>query len=123
MRHADVTRLQNPQIAIAHPDAMRGHRAPRENAKRIELLGGSIVTRRHLIVVLLLRLGKMDQQRHAVLVCQRSRRLQGLIGIGIQGVRRNRRNDQRIAAEALNKLLGILEARRLESSRRPQGTR
>ena len=58
------------------------------------------------VVVLLLRLREVDDQRRVVFVGQRARRLQRLVGIGVERVRRDGGHDQRIVAEARQVLLG-----------------
>ena len=58
-----------------------------------------------LVVVLFFGLREVDEQRRIVFIRQRARGLQSLIGVGVERVRRDGRDNQRIVVEALNEAL------------------
>ncbi len=85
---------------------MRCERAAVENSQRIERRCWRLGPLCHGVFVLAPGLGKMNQQRRRKAVGQGAALLQRLVRVRIDGVRRNRRGDQRVAMEPLQKLLG-----------------
>ena len=100
MGETDAFGFENSEIGFIDPDGVRGDGAAIEDAEIGEGFGGGDVALGEALVVLVLRFGKMNQKRRLVFVGESAAGLQGFVGIGVDGVRGDGRNDQRIAVEA-----------------------
>ena len=101
MREPYVARFQNRQIGVVHPDGVRRDGAAIPDAEVVEGFGGCRVAFGQIVVILFFGLGEVNHERRIVLVGQRAGGLQGLVGIGVQRVRRHGGGNQRIVVEAL----------------------
>ena len=106
MRDTGRAPLENGQVGVVKPDAVRGDRSAAEDTPRIQNAGRRLLQFRQSVVALLFGFGHVDQKRRVVLVGQSAAGAQRLFGVGIQRVRRDGGNDQRIVAEALEEPFG-----------------
>ena len=80
VRDARAARFQDRHVGVVHPDAVRGDGAAVQNAQRVEQPRSGVMWRlAQRVVVLLLGLGEVDQQRRVVFVGERARGFQGLV--------------------------------------------
>ena len=84
---------------------MCGESTAIEHSQRLQNLDRAHAALGDRIVVLLLRLRNVNQQRNTVPVGERARGAQRFVGVGVERVRRHGRDDQRIALKAADEAL------------------
>ena len=88
MGYPDPALLEDPHVLIIDPHAMSSNRTPFKRAQTIQKLCGVMLLLAEQFIVFAPGFGKMDYKRNIVLVRQGTSRLEGLIGVRIDGVRR-----------------------------------